>query len=52
MNGYAWYNVSAENGHENGSKAAANLAKGMTPEQIAEAQALSAKWFELYQPKE
>jgi uncharacterized protein len=49
---YAWYNVAAAKGSKGASKNRDSIAKLMTPEQLAEAQALSAKWFELYQPKE
>jgi uncharacterized protein len=49
---YAWFNVGSANGSDQGSKNRDSIAKDMTPEQIAKAQELSAKWFELYQPKE
>jgi hypothetical protein len=49
---YAWFNVSAANGCKDSSKSRDIVAKKMTPDQIGEAQALSAKWFELYQPKD
>ena len=48
----SWFNVGSANGSDQGSKNRDSIAKLMTPEQLAEAQALSAKWFELYQPKE
>jgi len=47
---YAWFNVSAANGNEVASQNRDLVAKEMTPGQIAEAQTLSAKWFEKYQP--
>ncbi|MDB4796622.1 hypothetical protein OAG77_00330 [bacterium] len=49
---YAWFNVSAANGCKDSSKSRDIIAKKMKPDQIAEAQALSAKWFDLYQPKD
>jgi hypothetical protein len=49
---YAWYNLAVANGFEWAADYRDIVAEQMTPEQIAEAQALSAKWFELYQPKE
>jgi TPR repeat protein len=38
---YAWFCISAFNGHEEGKEGRDKLAKKMTPEQIAEAQELS-----------
>ena len=38
---YAWYNIGAANGGETAKSNKAKLAKTMTPEQIAQAQALS-----------
>jgi TPR repeat protein len=52
VNAYAWLNVASANGEELASEARDDNAKGMTPEQIAEAQKLSKVWFEKYQPKE
>ena len=49
---YAWYNVAAAKGSKGASKNRDSSAKDMTPQQIAKAQELSAKWFEEYQPKE
>ena len=49
---YAWYNVAAAKGSKGASKNRDSIAKDMTPQQIAKAQELSAKWFEEYQPKE
>jgi uncharacterized protein len=49
---YAWFNVAVANGEEKAKDPRDTVAILMTPEQLAEAQALSAKWFELYQPKE
>ena len=49
---YAWYNVAAAKGSKGASKNRDSIAKQMSPEQLAEAQALSAKWFELYQPED
>jgi hypothetical protein len=48
----SWFNVGSANGSDQASKNREIVADQMTPEQVAEAQALSAKWFELYQPKE
>ena len=49
---YAWYNVAAANSRLGAGKEASEnrdlIAKEMKPDQIAEAQALSSKWFELY----
>jgi TPR repeat protein len=41
---YTWYNLAAANGSEDAAKGRDLAEKVMTPEQIAEAQALSAKW--------
>ena len=41
---HKWYNLSAANGRENGAKFRDNLAKRMTPAQIAEAQKLAREW--------
>ena len=46
------FNVGSANGSDQGSKNRDLIARFMKPDQIAEAQALSAKWFDLYQPKE
>jgi hypothetical protein len=46
------HNVAAAKGSKGSSKNRDSIAKQMTPEQLAEAQALSAKWFELYQPED
>jgi uncharacterized protein len=49
---YAWGNVGSANGSDNGSELRDNVARALTPEQIAVAQKLSKVWFEKYQPKE
>ncbi|SVA59290.1 uncharacterized protein METZ01_LOCUS112144, partial [marine metagenome] len=38
---YAWVNIAAANGQENGKKLRDLIAKKMTPEQIAKAEALA-----------
>jgi hypothetical protein len=41
---YKWWNLAAAQGHENAKKGKDDLRELMTPEQIAEAQKLSAAW--------
>ena len=41
MTAYAWYNVAATNGNATGKKNKDSIAKAMTPDQIAKAEALS-----------
>jgi len=43
---YAWYNIAAANGNENGKEYKAEMAQEMTKEQIAEAQKLSTEMVE------
>ena len=38
---YAWYNIAAVNGHANSKKNKADIAKSMTPGQIAKGEALA-----------
>jgi hypothetical protein len=44
---HMWYNLAVSKGHENATKNRDNVAKKMTPAQIAEAQRLAREW----QPK-
>jgi TPR repeat protein len=39
-----WYSLAAENGHEGAAVYRGDLAKGMTPAQIAEAQKRAREW--------
>ena len=41
MNAYAWHTIAAANGYADTKKKEANLAKEMTPNQIAKAVALA-----------
>ena len=41
VTGYAWWNIAATNGDQNAKKVLPQVAKTMTPEQIAKAQELS-----------
>ena len=43
VTGYALWNIAATNGHQNAKKGLSQLAKIMTPDQIAEAQKLSCE---------
>ena len=48
---HAWLNVASANGWSKASKDRDELAKNMTPEQIAKAQELAKEYFEKYQPE-
>ena len=52
VSAHAWFNFSSANAFEDASENRDEIAKNMTPEQLAEAQKLSREWFEKYQPKE
>ena len=49
---FMWLNLAAPQGDEEVAKAKDTLRKRMTPEQIAEAQRLSSKWFEKFKATE
>jgi TPR repeat protein len=49
---YAWVSVAAANGSEEATAGRDIVAKELTPAQLAEGQALAAKYFEKYQPKQ
>ncbi len=41
---YMWFNLAVTNGHKYASGWRANLAKEMSPDQIAEAERMAAEW--------
>lgn len=49
---HAWFNVASANGNLFAEQSRAEVANGMTPEQIAKAQELAREYFEKYQPEE
>ena len=46
---YMWFNLAAAQGDDHASQNKNSLREKMTPEQIAEAQRLSAEWLEEHQ---
>ena len=45
---YAWFNIAATNGNEEAIKLRDIVAKKMDAESLSEAQALSQRYFEIY----
>ncbi|MNV95887.1 Localization factor PodJL [compost metagenome] len=48
---YVWFSVAAANGYTLAMGPRDEVAQELTPASLAEAQALAAKYFEKYQPK-
>ncbi|WP_418135103.1 tetratricopeptide repeat protein [Aeromonas veronii] len=49
---YVWYSIATANGTIFGKTSQDNVAKKLTPAELAAAQTLAAQYFEKYQPKQ